>query len=170
MTFEALVAAAMAAPIEGWRFPFLEERIERDEPSWDWTAMAADVVRGARTALDHGTGGGEVLADVLAAAGSVPALTVATEGYPPNVAVAAQRLGPLGVAVVHVHGGTFNSHGPGPASRRMPFFDGWLDAFLVRNGAFCPAEVFRLLRPGGRLQFQSGLVGPRRPGQVELQE
>lgn len=170
MTFEALVAAAMAAPLEGWRFPFLDERLERDAPSWDWAATGGELLRDARTAMDHGTGGGEVLADVLAAAGRVPALTIATEGYPPNVAVASRRLRPLGVSVVHIHGGTFNSHGPGPATRRMPFVDGWLDAFLIRNGAFCPIEVFRMLRPGGRLLFQAGMVGPPRPGHVELRD
>jgi hypothetical protein len=89
VTFEGLVAEAMAAPIEGWRFPFLEERLERDEPSWDWTGMAAGLVRDAGSALDHGTGGGEVLADVLARERSTPA-------GPAGLAGAKRRPSPAG--------------------------------------------------------------------------
>ena len=168
--FERLVGLAMAAPIEGWHFPFLESRLVREQPSWDWTAMSRELLAGAGTALDHGTGGGEVLAEL----GVVAPLTVATEAYRPNVTVAARRLGPLGVRVVQVHGGTHNHHGPGAdnavPTRRLPFRDGWLDAFLVRNSSFFPTEAFRLLRPGGRLQFQAGLVAERRPGHTTLRE
>lgn len=168
--FDALVAAAMEAPISGWRFPFLEERLVRESPSWNYLVEARSLLRGATTALDHGTGGGEVLSDI----GVVPRLLVATEAHPPNVAVAAARLRPIKASVVQVSDQTHNSRGPGAerasAARRLPFRDGWLDVFLCRNGAFCASEAFRLLRAGGHLLHQSGRWGPPRRGETSLRD
>ncbi|MGH9226122.1 MAG: SAM-dependent methyltransferase [Acidimicrobiales bacterium] len=168
--FQALVAQAMAAPVVGWRFPFLEERLVREPPSWDYAGLARTLLVSAATAVDHGTGGGEVLRDL----GVVPPLLVATEAFPPNVAVAAGLLGPAGACVAQVSGETHNSSGPGEdnahPARRLPFRDSAFDVFLCRNGAFCAAEAFRMLRPSGHLLHQSGLVGPRRAGEVTLRD
>lgn len=168
--FDGLIAAAMEAPISGWRFPFLEERLVREAPSWDYVVAARTLLDGATTAIDHGTGGGEILSDI----GVAPRLLIATGAHPPNVGVAAARLRPLKAWVVQVSGQTHDSRGPGvdgtSAARRLPFRDSWLDVFLCRNGAFCANEVFRLLRTGGHLLHQSGRWGPPRPGEISLRD
>jgi SAM-dependent methyltransferase len=168
--FDALVEEALVAPVSGWQFPFLEQRIEREQPSWDYPGTARALLANADTALDHGTGGGEVLANL----GVVPHVLIATESFAPNVAVAARCLRPLGAYVVQVHGDTHDSRGPGEdnsvPARRQPFRDCWLDVFLVRNCAFCPADVYRMLRRGGRLLYQGGQVDAPRPGQRSLRD
>ena len=167
-SFEELIRAAVAEPVSGWRFPFLDGRRVFDELSWDYTALARDLMASADRTLDHGTGGGEVLADI----GVARELTIATEAYPPNVPVARERLEPLGVRVVQVEHGTFDTRGPDAEhpDRRMPFEDGSFDLVLGRNVAFSSAEIFRILRPGGRVLTQMGRVGERRPGDVGLED
>ncbi len=88
--------------------------------------------------LDLGTGGGEVLADILR---SFAGLALASEEWPPNVAVAARRL--RGVAhVLHA------------SSLAVPLAAGCIDLVLDRHEALAPAEVARVLRPGGRVLTQ----------------
>ena len=168
--FELLIGQAMSAPVSGWRFPFLDERLVRVPQSWDYVAAARALLKASRSAVDHGTGGGEILLDT----GVVPPRLVATEAYPPNVAVAQRHLQPVGAWVVQVSAETHNSLGPGAnnevPSRRLPFRDEAFDLFMCRNGAFCAGEVFRLLCPGGQLVHQSGMVGPPRPGHRSLRD
>lgn len=161
--FEELVGEASAEPASGWRFPFLDGRRVIEPLGWDYSALARELVGDADRVLDHGTGtgGGEVLAEI----GAGRLLTVATESYGPNVPVAAKVLGSLGILVVHVEGGTFDTGPSGEhPDRRMPFGDDSFDLVLARHGAFSSAEVFRILRPGGELLTQMGRVGNRRPG------
>jgi SAM-dependent methyltransferase len=165
-TFDALVAEAMAAPVHGWVFPFLEGRIVEHNAPWSYEQRAAELLGQATAALDHGTGGGEVLASL----GVVPPLLVATEAHPPNVALAATRLGPLGGSVVWVANETGSSLPPGEPQRRFPFRDRCFDVFLSRHTAFPPTEAFRLLRPGGTLLYDGGLVSRPRPGHIELRD
>ncbi|TWD81756.1 methyltransferase family protein [Kribbella amoyensis] len=164
--FDQQLRAACAEPISGWRFPFLDGRRVVDELRWDYPALARELVPAAARVLDHGTGGGEVLAEI----GGGRELTVATEAYAPNVPVAARRLAPLGIPVVHVAGGTFDTRGPDAEypDRRLPFADETFDLVLARHVAFSSAEVFRVLRPGGQVLTQMGRVGVRRPGEVEV--
>lgn len=164
--FDTLVRAAVAEPVSGWRFPFLEGRMTRDELGWDYFAIACDLIAAAGSVLDHGTGGGEVLAELGLASGSM----VATESYPPNVPIAAQALTRLGIYVVQVADGTFDTRGPSikHPERRMPFADASFDLVLARHVAFSSAEIFRILRPGGHVFTQMGRVGARRQGEVEL--
>jgi SAM-dependent methyltransferase len=166
--FDALVEEALAAPVSGWRFPFLEERVERESPSWDYPGTAAALMDGVSSALDHGTGGGELLADLR----PVCRLLIATESFAPNVGVAARRLRPSGASVVQVSADTHDSRGPEGTTptRRLPFRDSWLDLFLNRNSSFSPTEAFRLLRPGGQLLHQGGLVGHARLGHRSLRD
>jgi hypothetical protein len=69
--------------------------------------------------LDIDTGGGEVLASLQ----PLPATTVATEGWEPNLPVARDRLAPFGVDVRR-HDGT----------DPLPARDGEFDLVLNRDG------------------------------------
>ena len=84
--------------------------------------------------LDCDTGGGEFLRSL----GHPADRTAATEGYPPNVRLCREVLTPLGV--------DFRECSDPSA---IPFPDASFDIILNRHGAFDPAELFRLLRPGG---------------------
>lgn len=95
--------------------------------------------------LDMGTGGGERLSRLS----SRPRLTVATEAWPPNVAVAAARLRPLGIAVIQDEGAPDNT-GQGSNDRgRLPFGDGVFALVASRHEAFRATEVSRVLARGG---------------------
>lgn len=85
--------------------------------------------------LDMGTGGGEKLVS-FAAQQLLPEHTSATEGYAPNVAVARQRLAPLGVTVYEVN----DDH-------HLPFADNSFDLIINRHASYDPREVSRILKP-----------------------
>ena len=80
------------------------------------------------------TGGGEFLAGLQ----PLPPHTCATEGYPPNIFIARQRLEPLGVAVYEVG-----------EDDTLPFADNEFDLVINRHGSYLAEEVFRVLKPGG---------------------
>jgi SAM-dependent methyltransferase len=69
-----------------------------------------------------------------------PPKVVATESYPPNLALARARLEPLGAAVVDAN---LSEEDP------LPFAGGAFDLVLNRHGSFNSAEVARILTPGG---------------------
>lgn len=145
-TFEELVAEAEAAPIIGWDFSWLHGRAIEDRPSWGYAELAAERLPAAHSVLDIHTGGGERLA-FIAGLARLPARTVATESYRPNVPVAARRLAPLGVSVVADEDG------------RFPFGAGLFDLVLNRHADTHWSEIARVLRPGGT--FLSQQVGGR---------
>ena len=91
----------------------------------------------ASSVLDMDTGGGEKL---LGLRDHWPAKVVATEGYPPNVELATERLAPHGATVVRAAVSDTES---------MPFAAGDFDLVLNRHAAFNPGEVGRVLSPGG---------------------
>ena len=119
-----LLDEAAAAPVAGWDFTWGwgSGRVTTVSPvPWDFATVAADALRTAAVALnlgvaadalrtaavalDLGTGGGEFLERFT----GLPARMVATESWPPNVPVAAERLAGRGVptdvpvyAFVHV--------------------------------------------------------------------
>ena len=125
--------------------------VEDRETSWDYEERARKQVRSAASLLDLGTGGGERLSRL----GPFPPLAVATEGYEPNVPIVTRRPQPMGVQVVRTHPGVHDSRGPQPdgrfAERRLPFPDASFELVLAHSSAFCPAEVYRVLCPGGLL-------------------
>ncbi|SEM76536.1 class I SAM-dependent methyltransferase [Nonomuraea pusilla] len=144
-TFEELVGEAEAASVEGWDFSWLDGRATEERPSWGYSRLLGGRMAGARAALDVQTGGGEILAAVPV----LPPVTVATEAWPPNLALAASRLRPRGAAVVA------DDDGP-----RLPFLDGVFDLVVSRH----PVETWwdeiaRVLAPGGT--YFSQQVGPR---------
>jgi SAM-dependent methyltransferase len=131
-----------AQPFSGWDFSYLDGRMVEEEPPWSYPARAAELMSGASSLLDMGTGGGERL---LALREHWPKKVVATEDYPANVELATERLAPLGVRIVDV---PLNRYTP------MPFADGEFDLVLNRHSGTNPAEVVRLLTPGGTFLTQ----------------
>jgi len=149
-TFDELLAEADAAPVEGWDFSWLDGRATEERPSWGYARMMGARMAVAHAALDMQTGGGEVLASVP----RFPALTVATESWPPNVEVATRRLHPRGVAVV--------AHDD---ERPLPFGSEAFDLVVCRH----PVDVWwqdvaRVMRPGGTYFSQE--VGPKSVGEL----
>ena len=116
--------------LDGWDFSWLDGRATEQRPSWGYARAMADRLARAGAALDIQTGGGEV----LAAAPTLPPVTVATESWPPNVARATALLHPRGAVVV-------------------------ADA-----GRAAAALRRRRLRPGGQPASGDDLVGRDRPG------
>ncbi len=129
-------------PFSGWDFSYLHGRMVEEQPPWSYAARAAELMGGASSALDMGTGGSERL---LALREHWPKKVVVTEDYPPNVQLATERLGPLGVRVVDV---ALNSYTP------MPFDDGEFDLVLNRHSGTNPAEVARILASSGTFLTQ----------------
>jgi len=149
-SFDDLVDEAAAADVDGWDFSWLNGRATEERPSWGYAKMMAKRMAAATAALDIQTGGGEVLASVS----KFPALTVATESWPPNVARATRRLHPLGIAVV--------AHDD---AEPLPFAEDAFDLVVSRHPVDVAwQEVARVLRPGGR--YFSQQVGPRSVGEL----
>ena len=98
----------------------------------------------AAAALDVETGGGEVLATVV----RPPPLLVATESWPPNVALARARLRALGAHVVAV-----------ADAPTLPFADASFDLVVSRHPVVVLwDEIARVLRTGGT--YLSQQIGP----------
>ncbi len=151
-----LLTEAINHPIRGWDFSWLRDqgRIRSTLLPWDYTHLVSRKAADSPDLLDIGTGGGEILASLP----SHPPLSVATESYAPNVLVAARRLTPLGVQVVHTTKAIDNAlQGDCDLSGRLPFRDGAFHLVTDRNEAFNCREVARILAPGGTfLTEQSG--------------
>lgn len=147
-TFEDLVAEAEAAPVEGWDFSWFEGRASEERPSWGYARLAGQRVEAADAVLEVETGGGEVFAEVLSRAGRLPGRLEATEGWPPNLAIARRNLAPFGVRVLQV----------GDADP-LPQADGSFDLVVSRHPNLTVwAEIARVLAPGGI--YLSQQVGP----------
>jgi SAM-dependent methyltransferase len=148
VTFEELVAEGSAVPVEGWDFSWFEGRATEERPPWGYARRMGERMARAQAALDVETGGGEVLATV----DTVPSLLVATESWPPNVAVARRRLAPLGAHVVAV--------ADAPA---LPFADASFDLVVSRHPVVVLwDEIARVLRRGGRYLSQQIGAGTNR--------
>ncbi|MEU6304268.1 methyltransferase domain-containing protein [Streptomyces chartreusis] len=146
--FEELLAEGAAVPTEGWDFSWFRGRATEARPSWGYAVSLADRLAGATAALDLQTGGGEVLDFALGRASKAPVLTVATEGWPPNVAKATALLAARGVAVV-----------ASPEDAPLPFADAAFELVTSRHPVRAHwAEIARVLRPGGTYFAQH--VGP----------
>ena len=126
-------------PFSGWDFSYLRGRMEDDPTPWNYREVVGGFLPAVGALLDTETGGGEFLASLL----PLPRATCATEGWPPNLAVARERLEPLGVRVVAVEDGV-----------GLPFDTAAFDLAINRHGSYDPTEVMRVLRPGGRFATQ----------------
>lgn len=143
---DILLDEAECHPFVGWDFSWIQGRLESLPLPWEYSASVVAEAKVSPDLLDLGTGGGEWLAGLPFR----PARTVATEGWPPNVEVARNRLEPLGVEVVQVEPARDNSgkrsDEPPP---RLPFDDGSFHLIVDRHESFEPTEVARVLAPGG---------------------
>src|SRR3972149_10257388 len=82
-------------PFSGWDFSYLEHRMASAPLDWSYPSIILPALRSdsaPRSLLDMGTGGGEFFSSLH----PFPTFTCATEAYPPNVAIARQRLSPPG--------------------------------------------------------------------------
>ncbi len=150
--FESYVTEAEAEPFSGWDFSFVTRtgRMIEAPLSWNYHNAARFLATTSRALLDMGTGGGEVLSTFA----PLPAVSVATEQYKPNVAIARARLEPLGVRVIEIE----EEKAP-PYNRSLPFDDGYFDLILNRHEAYYPPELMRIMRPGA--VFVTQQVGNR---------
>ena len=138
--FEELVNEALEQSFSGWDFAFLENRIEEEAIPWDYLEIVHKMLKDAKNLLDMGTGGGEKLASIS----PLPPKSFATEAYLPNVPIAAGRLNPLGVPVLAVE----------DEEKRLPFKDNSFELVLNRHESYHPAELKRIIKPGGRFITQ----------------
>jgi len=137
--YHRLVAEAKSAPFTGWDFSWLDGRMIQQQPPWSYLKLVKKHLETATSLLDIGTGGGELLASLA----PLPPDCHATEAYPPNQALARERLAPLNVSLHVVQEGA-----------PLPLRDGLFDLVINRHDDFDPAEVFRVLKPGGRFITQ----------------
>ncbi len=133
--------ARYAEPTSGWDFTSIDAVVD-GEPPWSYDDLARAALGGASSALDMGTGGGEML---LTLRDALPEDTVATEGWPPNVPVATEALAPSGIPVA-----VYDAE----QDPRMPFDDGRFEVVLNRHEAYVATEVLRVLAPGGTFLTQ----------------
>jgi SAM-dependent methyltransferase len=126
-------------PFTGWNFSYLNGRWEWENPPWNYIEMARQLVQKSKAVLDMGTGGGELFASLA----PFPKHAVATESWEPNIQVARNKLEPMGVKVVGIK-----------SEKVTPFKDREFDTVLNRHADFKPAEIFRILRPGGTFLTQ----------------
>lgn len=125
-----------ARGFSGWSFDL---DVRRPPLPWDYDRHVRGFARGMTAVLDIGTGGGERLAKLR---DDLPRMLVATEEWPTNAPIARERLAPLGVEVVHA------------SDEVSPFEVNSFDLVINRHSAFDPAEIARILRPGGALLTQ----------------
>jgi SAM-dependent methyltransferase len=148
-TFDELVAEGEAEPVAGWDFSWFAGRATEERPAWGYSGLLAEAISGAQAVLDIQTGGGEVLAGAIR---RPPPRLAATESWPPNVALARQRLGPLGGTVAEA----------GDADP-LPFGDAAFDLVASRHPTVTGwPEIARVLRPGGRYLSQQIGAGSNR--------
>ncbi|OBK12510.1 class I SAM-dependent methyltransferase [Mycobacterium asiaticum] len=143
-SFDALVAEAESASVDGWDFSWFEGRATETRPSWGYQRLMSNRLANVSAALDIQTGGGEVLAGVT----KFPPTMAAVESWPPNAALATRLLHPRGVVVVAT-----------PTESPLPFADEAFDLVTSRHpNTVWWNEIARVLRPGGTYLAQH--IGP----------
>ena len=126
--------AERARGFSGWSFDAIHERYLDDDKPWSYRGLVREHAARASSVLDLGTGGGERLAELRSA---LPRRVVATEQWHVNAPIAGRRLAPLGVAVVRA------------TTSALPFAAATFDLVIDRHEELAPAEIVRVLRPGG---------------------
>jgi SAM-dependent methyltransferase len=149
---QAALDDAYAAPLGGWDFSWLDQRAYEVPPPWDFGRKVVFAAQNAERTLDIDTGGGEFLARLA----PFPGFVVATEGYVPNVEIAARTLGRVGIRLVQLKSAPDNvdQEAADPMSSPLPFAARAFDLVIDRHSSYWPSEVRRVLRPGGRFLTQ----------------
>lgn len=144
-SLEGLLAEAEATPVEGWDFEWFDGRASEQRPSWGYARLVVDKLEACSAVVDIQTGGGEVLAEALEKAATPGCrLVVATESWPPNVALARSRLAPFAARVAEV-----------ADDSDLPFSAGQFDLVVSRHPTTVIwPEIARVMRPGGIYFFQ----------------
>ena len=146
-SFEALVAEAQAAPIDGWDFSWLDGRASEERPSWRYCRAG----RGAdRERREDARPRVAVAARCWRACRSFPPAWSRPRAYAPNVTVAARRLRPRGAFVVACAGRSVRR-----CRSRSETFDLVTSRHPVTTWW---EEIACVLRPGGT--YFSQQVGP----------
>ena len=127
-----------AARFSGW-IDFPQGKLIGEDLPWSYTTRARELLAGATSVLDIGTGGAERLVGYLE---GYTGRVVATEEWARNVPIAADALRPLGGTVVHC------------LDRQQPFADESFDLILNRHSELDPGDIARMLRPGGTVITQ----------------
>jgi SAM-dependent methyltransferase len=154
---DELLEEALEIPFRGWDFSVLGGRLVLEPPPWSFERIVDDAAGRAACMLDMGTGGGEWLSRRRTAA-----RTIATESWPPNVPIAAARLGFLGIPVVRDEGAIDNAdQAAGVLRGRLAFRDAAFDLVVNRHEAFVADEIRRVLREGGVFVTQQAGSGAR---------
>lgn len=123
------------AHIHGWDFSHIEGRyMEEDDLPWDYREEILRYLKPEMRILDIDTGGGEFLLSLNHPCEN----TAATENYPPNVDLCRETLLPLGIDFRAADG-----------KGVLPFEGASFDMVINRHGDFNPAEIYRVLKPGG---------------------
>ncbi len=147
--FEMYLAEAESTPFSGWDFSHVtaSRRMAEGPLRWNYHNAVLPWLRRATTMLDMGTTSGEVLSRFA----PLPPITHATEQYEPNVPIARDRLGPLGVKVARISDRY-------PNNEILPFNDAFFDLITSRYESYHPPELMRLLKtPGLFITQQVGL-------------
>ncbi len=143
-SFAELLKEAEQQPFTGWDFSYIAGRWREGGVSWDYEGEVRRRACLVQSLLDMGTGGGEFLSTIE----PLPPVTCATEGYPPNLAIAKARLNPLGIRVFPVQD-----------DGCLPFPEATFDLVVNRHDSFSAREVHRVLKDGGTFLTQQ--VGGR---------
>ncbi len=124
-----------AAHIHGWDFSHIRGRYEAESDlPWNYREIVREHLNDGLELLDCDTGGGEFLLSLRHPYGK----TSATEGYPPNVRLCAEKLPPLGIRFQECRDPS-----------KVPFENEAFDVVINRHGSFDAGEAFRLLRQNG---------------------
>jgi len=141
-TYLSAWLAAEQQPFSGWDFSWLDGKWIDEDPPWSYLEIVRALMVEATAVLDLGTGGGERL---LSLRDAFPGRVAATEGYPPNLRLARQRLGPLGVQVAESQDSLLQI---------LPFGESEFDLVIDRHTGYNTRDVERVLKPGGTFLTQ----------------
>jgi SAM-dependent methyltransferase len=143
--FDHLVDEASRAPIEGWDFSWLDGRAIEERPTWHYFDRVAERVVDAGSLLELQAGTGAMISKLP----GLPLRSVATEGYPPSLAVAASRLAAARVGLVAVS----------QTDAQLPLRASSFELVISRHPVQVVwPEIARVLLPGGTYFAQH--VGP----------
>ena len=123
------------AHIHGWDFSHIARRsAEQTDFPWDYRQTIGRYLTPDKKLLDIDTGGGEFLLSLEHPCEN----TAASEGYGPNIELCCQTLTPLGI-----------DFRQGVVAEGLPFGDASFDVIINRHGDLDPADIWRMLKPGG---------------------